>query len=249
MKTILITLIAMVLLASCKTQNLMVTSKKDTHYQHQVLDSEFLYCAEYEYRIGKDDKISMSMWGHDDMSVGSLFGIYNSNEVYGKWVMVDASGRITLPKLGDFHIQGMTVTEAKDSLRRLYSKWIVNPVIEVKVLNKEITILGELKTPGKYLVEKDMNSLLDIIARAGDFEPYADKRSVKIIRQSAIGVKMINVDLTKADNYFNRNLLLHPGDLVIVPSKKSKDFEKRISAIIPIASSTTAAAILATTFL
>lgn len=249
MKQLLYLLLPAVLLAGCKTQNLVVEDRDTERFQHRVMDSAFLYCADYEYRIAKDDKISMSIWGHDNLSIGSLFGIYNSNEVYGKWVMVDARGYITLPKLGEFRIQGMSVTEAKDSLRRLYARWIVNPVIEVKVLNKEITILGELRNPGKYNVERDMNSLFDLIARAGDFEMYADRRRVKIIRQRGTVVRMINVDLTHADNYLNRNIQLVPGDLVVVPSKKSKDFEKRISAIIPIASSTTAAAIMIGTLL
>ncbi len=232
------------LLSACKTQNLMVQDKADTRYQHKQPDTAFVFNEHYQYRVHKDDKISMSIWGHDELSVGSLFGIYNSNEVYGKWVMVDDRGEITLPKIGQFHIQGMTLIEAKDSLRKLYGRWLVNPVIELKTLNKEITILGELKNPGKYVMERDMNSLFDVIAKAGDFEMYANKKAIKIIRQEGAGVRMVNVDLTRSDNYLNRNILLFPGDLVVVPSKKSKDFEKRIAAIIPIASSTTAAAIL-----
>jgi polysaccharide biosynthesis/export protein len=249
MKTTVFLVLPIFFLFSCKTQNLAVERKSETRFQHQVVDSAFLYCADYEYRVCKDDKVSMSIWGHDDLSIGSLFGIYNSNEVYGKWVMVDNRGNITLPKAGEFHIQGMSLTEAKDSLKKIYKKWLVNPVIEVKVLNKEITILGELKNPGKYTVEKDMNSLFDMIARAGDFEMYANKKAVKIIRQLGTEVKMINVDITHADNFLNRNIQLLPGDLVVVPSKKSKDFEKRISAIIPIASSTTAVGILLKSFL
>lgn len=249
MKYIAYFLLYITALSSCKTHNLLVEKKGESRFQHQKPDSAFLYDESYEYRIVKDDKISMSVWGHDDLSIGSLFGIYNSNEVYGKWVMVDNKGQITLPKVGYFHIQGLTVMQAKDSLQKVYAKWLVNPVIEVKVLNKEITILGELKNPGKYLVEKDMTSLFDIIARAGDFEPYANKKTIKVVRQFGKEVKMINVDITKADNYLNRNIQLHPGDVVVVPSKKSKDFEKRISTIIPLASSATAAAIVIGTIL
>jgi polysaccharide biosynthesis/export protein len=236
-------------LLSCKTQNLLEQPKEEAQFQHKKVDSAFLYDEHYEYQICKDDKVSMSIWDHDNMSIGSLFGIYNSNEVYGKWVMVDAQGNITVPKVGKFHIKDLTVIQAKDSLTKIFSKWIINPVIELKVLNKEITILGELKTPGKYVVERDMNSLLDIIARAGDFEMYANKKSIKIIRQKGNEVRMINVDLTASNNYFNRNLQVHPGDLIVVPSKKSKDFERRISAIIPIATSVTAATLLVTTLL
>lgn len=237
------------LFVSCKTQNIAVQKKKDTRFQHIVADSAFLFDEHYEYHIRKDDKISVSFWGHDDLSVGSVYGIYNSNEVYGKWLMVDARGNITLPRIGNFQVLGKSVTETEDTLSAIFKKWIVNPVIEVKVLNKEITILGELRNPGKYVVEKDNNTLLDLVSMAGGYEFYANLQSVKIIRQQGTQVKMVNVDLTRAEDFLKRNIQLHPGDLVVVPSKKNKEFDKRIATIIPLASSTTAAAVVIGTFL
>ena len=244
MKSLLYILLLVVVLSSCKTQNIMEERKEDVRYQHVYSDSVFMYKPDYEYRIRKDDKITMSIWDHDDLSIGSLYGIYNSNEVYGKWVLVDANGQVTLPRIGNFSIGGMTVIEAKDSLAKLYGKWIVNPIIEVKVINKEINVLGEVKTPGKFVVDKDNNTIFDIVARAGDFDFYANKKCVKIIRQDGASVKMINVDLTHADNYLNRNIQVLPGDMVIVPSKKNKEFDKRISTIIPIVSSISALALM-----
>lgn len=229
---------------SCRTQNLFVQAKSEEQFQHLKADSAFLFDEHYEYRIRKDDKVSISFWGHDDLSVGSVYGIYNSNEVYGKWLLVDARGQITLPRLGNYRVQDLSVIDLEDSLRQAYGRWILDPVIEVKVLNKEITILGELRNPGKYVVEKDNNTLTDLIALAGGYEFYANLRSIKIIRQEGAGVKMVNVDLTAGSLYLQRNIQLHPGDLVVIPSKKIKDFDKRISTIIPLASSATAAAVL-----
>lgn len=244
---ILLTLTAA--LFSCKTQNLLQEKKKDMQFQHIKPDSSFLFNDRYEYKIRKDDKISISFWGNDDLSVGSIYGIYNSNEVYGKWLLVDARGNITMPRIGNFHVENMTVMQAEDSLVNIFKKWVLNPVIEVKVLNKEIVILGELRNPGKYTVEKDNNTLLDIVAMAGGYDFYANLKSIKVIRQEGDSVKMVNVNLTASTDYLKRNVMLHPGDLVIVPSKKNKEFDKRISTIIPLASSATAVAILAGTFL
>lgn len=246
----LITLLVLVTgLFSCKTQNLFVESKETARFQHVMPDSAFLYNGNYEYRIRRDDKISVSFWGHDDLSVGSVYGIYNSNEVYGKWLLVDIGGNVTLPRLGNFHLEGMTIIEAENALMRIYAKWIRDPVIEIKVLNKEITIIGELRNPGKYTVEKDNNSLIDVVSLAGGYDFYANLKQIKIIRQVRDSVKMMNVDLTNADAYLLRNIQIFPGDLVVVPSKKNKEFDKRISTIIPLASSTTAAAILLGTIL
>lgn len=68
-----VTLILMVMIAiafcSCSTQNLFHKSsiQKDA--------STFKNNPDYQYTIRKDDKISLSIWDHDDMSIGSVFGI------------------------------------------------------------------------------------------------------------------------------------------------------------------------------
>ncbi len=233
-------LLGSVLLCSCSTQNLFRKSAiaGDT--------AAFAARPDYQYVIRKDDKINLSIWDHEDMSVGSVYGIYNSNEVYGKWLIVDAAGAITLPKLGAVSVAGKTVTEAEAALREQYKKWIVNPIIDLKVLNKEVTVLGELRSPGKYTLERDNNYLLDVIARAGDFDTYANKKKVRVVRKDAAGApRMIAVDLTRSDSYFTQNVQLQPGDIIYVPARSGKGFEKRAGAtLVPIATTVTAIVLL-----
>jgi polysaccharide biosynthesis/export protein len=235
------------MLASCKTQNLLV-QKNGTNPKHAALDSTFFYNPGYEHVIRKDDKVSISVWGQDELSVGSVYGIYNSNEVYGKWLLVDQRGNIELPKFGSFKAEGFTIPQMKDSLRNIYQKWIVNPVVDVKILNKEITVLGEVRNPTVVPVDKDRNTLLEMISKTGGFEFYANLKYVKVLRQEGEHVRVANIDLTHGGNYLAKNIQLHPGDIVIVPSKRYKTFDKRISTIIPFTSTVTAAAILMGTF-
>ena len=232
---------------SCKTQNLLV-EKRAKQEGVNVLDSTFSYDPAYEHSIRKDDKLSISVWGQDELSVGSVYGIYNSNEVYGKWLLVDQRGNIELPKFGSFHVEGYTLPELKDSLRNIYQRWILTPVVDVKVLNKEITILGEVRNPTVIHVDKDRNSLLEMISKTGGFEFYANLRHVKVLRQQGEHVHVADIDLTHSGNYLAKNIQLHPGDIVIVPSKRYKTFDKRISTIIPFTSTITAAAILMSAF-
>lgn len=241
MKTVFYILLLTVF-ASCKTQNLFVENSKKT--DRAVSDSCFHYDPEYQYTIRQDDKLSISVWGQDEVSVGSVYGIYNSNEVYGKWLLVDIDGNIEMPKIGRFHAQGKTVIELRDTLRVLLSKWIVSPVVDVKVLNKEITVLGEIKNPGVIKVDKDRNNLMELIGHSGGFEFYADLKRVKVLRQEGVNVRVTNINLTKDGNFETKNVQLHPGDVVIVPSKKHKAFDKRIATIIPFTTAISAAAIL-----
>ncbi len=225
--------------SSCGTGNLLHKNRiaKDT--------TAFRRNADYQYRIKRDDKISLGIWDHDDMGVGSVYGIYNSNEVYGKWLLVDAKGNIPAPQLGTFHIDGLTVMEAEDTLLKLYKKYIVNPILDLKVLNKDVTILGELKTPGKYPMEKDYNTIFDVVSKAGDFDFYADKKHIKVIRNSTTIPTKIDINLCKVDAHFSQNIQIYPGDIIYVPSKKSKSWEKRYgSIIIPITTIISSAVLL-----
>ena len=232
------------LLASCKTQNIFLETKEHKIDSELALKETFYYDSSYQHIIRKDDKINISVWGQDEYSVGSAYGIYNSNEVYGKWLLVDANGNIEVPKIGTTNIEGMTVIELKNRLKERFIQWIKNPIVDVKVLNKEITVLGEVRNPGIIKVDKDNNSLLELIARTGGFDSYANLKYLKVLRQEGVDVRVVNIDITESGNFLEKNIQLHPGDIVIVPSKSYKEFDKRISNIIPMTSTVSAAAIV-----
>jgi polysaccharide biosynthesis/export protein len=234
----------LVFLFSCKTNNLFTEPVPERRSGAAELDSAFLFNAAYQYQIRKDDKISISVWGQDELSVGSVYGIYNSNEVYGKWLLVDANGSIEIPKIGTTRVEHLTIPELKELLKMQFAKWVVNPIVDVKVLNKEITILGEVRDPQVIQVDKDRNSLLEMVTRSGGFDFYANLKHIKVLRQQGPHVHVANINLTKSGDYFAQNIQLYPGDIVIVPSKKNKDFDKRVSTIIPFTTTITAAAIL-----
>lgn len=238
MKKLAALLVIALFFCSCKTQNLLVSKAETNDNQY------FEYDSNYQYKIRKDDKISISVWGEDNLSVGSVYGIYNSNEVYGKWLMVDINGTIEMPKIGTINILDKTIPQVKEMLKTALKKWLINPIVDVKVLNKEIIVLGEVRNPNTVAIDKDHVSLLEMISKTGGFEFYANLKSVKILRQEGENVKVTNLDLTVGNNILNTNIQLHPGDIVIVPSKKNKDFDKRIATIIPLTTTISAAAII-----
>ena len=238
----------LLLFASCSTQNYLMESDKEKKALLSQLDTAFFYNPQYQYQLRVDDKINISVWGQEDLSVGSVYSIYNSNEVYGKWLLVDMEGNIEIPKVGTTNVKGMTIIEIKKMLKSKFGEWVVNPIVDVKVLNKEITILGEVRNPGVLQVDKDRNTLLEIIAKSGGIEDYADLGFVKVLRQEGEHVRVAGINLTKSGDFAQKNIQLHPGDVVIVPSKGHKEFDRRVSTIIPFTTTITAAAILMGTF-
>jgi polysaccharide biosynthesis/export protein len=249
MKNTLVIVIIAILLQSCAgTQNLMGEKNSVMNQKIQILDSAFLYNPNYQYKIKRDDKVNLSVWGQDELSVGSTYGIYNSNEVYGKYLMVDANGNIEVPKYGTMKIDGLTTIELKDSLKSIFSQWIVRPVVDIKILNKDITVMGEVENPGVYDVDKDFNNLFELLARSGGFKDYANLKYIKVFRQEGADVRVATINLKEYGEYFAQNIQLIPGDIVVIPTKKYKEFDTRISVMIPFTSAITSAAIFKSAF-
>lgn len=228
-------------MSSCKTTNLF--SEQKPVRQGDTLDSIIWPRTSQSYKIRKDDKLTISVWGQDDISVGSTYGIYNSNEVYGKWLMVDADGNVEIPKIGTFHVENKTIIQLKDTLKSIYQEWIKVPVVDVKILNREIAVMGEVRDPQVITVDKEKNTLLEMISRCKGLEFYSNPACVKVFRQVGDHVHVANIDLTRSGPVADANINLYPGDVVVIPSKKYKEFDKRVSTIIPFTTALTSAAI------
>ena len=113
--TLLYLVLTCLFFTSCKTKNLFHTSNNID--VNTIIYSDSIFIPE---KIKADDKISVSIWNHDDMSVGSVFSIYNSNESFGKWVLVNHEGYVSLPKIGSIKLAGLSCDEAKVILIEKY---------------------------------------------------------------------------------------------------------------------------------
>lgn len=190
----------------------------------------------YEHIIQPDDKITLSIWGHDELGVGSSFSVYSSTLESGKYIVVDQQGKVSLPLVGDIELKGLTAREANLFLNKLYSKYVRNPIIYLRVLNHAITLLGEVNSPGNYSLVKQKTDLLEILGEAGGFTKYANKSAIKILRfHPEDEVEEIFIDLTDIETIYQSSLILRDRDVVYVPERKLKTTEQIIgSTLVPV---------------
>jgi len=224
-------------LSSCSQSSLL---HKDMSIKKSIYDLP----ESSVYTLESDDKISLSIWDHDNLSIGSVFGIYNSNEVYGKWVMMNQEGVVTLPKVGPVQLKGLTIDQAQVVLVEAYSKYILNPIIALKVLNREVSVLGEVKTPGTYLLEKEQHSLLEYLSKAGGLNFYADSRRITLIRDKI----EYQINLNNNKDLALKNLKLVNGDVIHVPTLNGKRLDKKAPVLIPFTSVLTSLVIVFSLF-
>ena len=200
----------------------------------------------FNYRIQRGDKLALSVRSHPELSVGSIFEIYNANEVYGRWVLVQPDGTADFPEIENLSVVGYTVQQLADSIAKHHAAIIRSPEVVVKVMNLEATVLGEVKNPGTYLMDKDRVDLLELLAKSGGLNYYAKFSSVEIIRQREDGLRKYEVDLSKFETVEKEKIWIYPHDVVYVRARNLMHFEKRIGNAIPIASVLTAIVLIIT---
>lgn len=232
MKTIAILLFSL-FLCSCSSVNLFQSdATKDNNFR--------VLTQQYQHILAPDDKISISVWNHDDLSVGSSFSIYNTHESFGKWILIEKNNTATIPYIGIDTLGGLTLKQAEERIAKKLSKNLQKPIVEIKVLNREITVLGEVKSPGNYIIEKELNTLIEAIGKAEGINYYGNSKEIKIIRNN----KSYVVDLTDMDDFEKNNIYLQAKDIVYIPSKKGKKIDLKAPVIIPFASLITALGII-----
>ena len=132
---------------------------------------------------------------------------------------IDQQGDIALPVLGTIHVAGETVSEARVNIQKmlLEGKILKDPQVDLSILEysaPEVTIIGEVATPGKYplLVPR---KLVDVLAIAGGTTLLAGNE-VQITRGSA-DTEPVFVHFSKATNpKAVEDVLVQPGDTVQV---------------------------------
>jgi polysaccharide biosynthesis/export protein len=163
-----------------------------------------------EYHVGVGDKLEINVFGHDDLS---------------KIVEVRADGSINYPLIGDLEVAGKTVAEVDGEVTRILGKdYLVDPQVSVDVREYQsqwVTIIGEVRTPGKYVLKRNMR-LIDLLAEAGGATKEAGSE-ILITRQTGDGTsRQIVVDrerLLTQDNQDSNPPMRH-GDIVSVSEKQ-----------------------------
>ena len=225
--------------SSCKTPTLF----NDGPIPSEMMQ-EFVLMNPTEPTLSAGDKISVSIWGHDDLSIGSINSPYMTDEETGRWVILDKEGEVNLPKIGRVNLAGYNVKEAGYFLEELYAKHVQNPVVNVRVLNHFVTILGEVNKPGKYKIDNEEVSIIELLGQAEGYTKYAKMEEVQLIREVNGKTLKVPIDFTGMGSLNTGNAILNPDDIVYVPAIKRKGGDEALARAIPIASIATGVALI-----
>ncbi len=136
--------------------------------------------------------------------------------------LVDDRGEIDFPVVGKIKLAGMTRSEAEDKVKELLRPHIVNPGVNLRIMNFKISVLGEVKNPGVQPVNGDRITVFEALSAAGDLTIYGKRNEIMILREEN-GVRTINeVDITSTSFISSPYYYLAHNDVVYVKPNKTK---------------------------
>lgn len=220
--------IGILFLASCSS------SKEIVYFQDIDQMQPKAFAAEYEAIIKKDDKLAIVVSGPDktvtapynltlgEMSTtsGSVSSTNPENATLS--YLVDPQGNIEFPILGTIHVEGMTRNELTEYLTERIGQDVKNPVVYVAFKNYKITVLGEVRTPGTFVMDSEKISILQALGRAGDLTLTAKRDGIILLREVGGRQEHFTIDLRDSEILDSPYFYLQQNDVLYIPPSAAR---------------------------
>ena len=118
---------------------------------------------------------------------------------------VDENGDIQFPILGRIHIAGLSRAEIAELIRSqlVNQDLLKDATVTVDFLDLYFSVMGEVKSPGRFLIDHDKTTLLDALSRAGDLTIYGKRDNVLVMREENGKQMTYRIDLSNASSLYN----------------------------------------------
>ena len=135
--------------------------------------------------------------------------------------IVDKNGEIDFPVIGSIKIVGLTPEETKDLLTEKLQPYLKDPIINIRLRNFTVTVLGQVNRPGTYQVNGEQITVLEAIGLAGDIDIKGKRTNVLVIRDFNGTKVYTRIDLTTKGLLSSPVYYLTQNDVVYVEPNKS----------------------------
>jgi polysaccharide export outer membrane protein len=178
----------------------------DPHGAAAAQESE----AHPDYAIGPEDVLDIAVWNNADIS---------------RTVPVRPDGKISLPLLNDVQAAGLSPAALRAVLAARLADYVSSPIVSVivrEIHSVKVTVIGEVKTPGRYEL-RSRTTVLEVLAMAGGLSQYAARARITVLRRDGEKVRELPYDFEKVMTRTSPkgapqdNFCVQAGDIVVVP--------------------------------
>lgn len=174
-----------------------------------------------EFFVGPHDTLQLEVYGHSDLN---------------KVSRVEEDGTVFFHLVKSVPVAGLTQPQVRDKLVQAYSRYLVDPSLDVTVTmsqRRKVTVLGQVARRGVYPLSQPRVTVLDILAEAGGVTGEGDRTGVLVSRmvEGVREVRAYNLDLMwqPPDPDIRTEIpFIHPGDYVYVVRKSAEEFSDAI---------------------
>ena len=197
--------------------------KSITDYSEEITNAK-----QSEYQINSGDHLYIKVFS-SDTKTSKLFQsdfpeLMNDSYIYLNSYKVDDEGFVNYSFAGKIKVKALTLDQAQETIKNTLSEYFKDINVYMKLVNFNVTILGEVNSPGTYTVDKDQLSIFQALGLAGGITDYGKAQKVTLIRKSPNGSIVKTIDLTDNGILASEYMFLLPDDVVYVAARKSKPF-------------------------
>ena len=232
-KISLIAILGVLVFSSCVPMKKMLLLK-DAQMVNETTSVEYKNERSLDYKIQPGDNLYIKAINiidekssdvlNADGGRGSSNTMSGEASIYFNSFNVNKDGYIDYPLTGMVEVKNLTVEQAKDKLQNELSKYVKETALMVKLASFNLTIIGEVKAPGKYKVYQSEIGIFDALAMAGNVTDFAKNNAVKIVRRTDDGSEIVTVNIGNADILSSPYYYLKPNDIIYVEPMKFKQW-------------------------
>ena len=150
--------------------------------------------------------------------------LMNPTYLYLNSYMVDEEGYINISFIDRMFVKGMTLEEVKKKIQKTLNDYFKETTVTVKLVSFQVSVLGEVNSPGNFTIDKDQINVLQAVSMAGGFKEFGNNRKVTLVRQTIKGSDVYYLDLSSKKILESDYFYLLPNDIIYVQPLKSKSY-------------------------
>ena len=219
-----LTLLALILLQSC-------VSKKEMLYMQDVASYNNTDVTYNNHTLQVDDILKISVGAlipeaaipYNKNSGGNV--VANSIDVMMlDGYLVSQNSTINFPVLGELSVKDKTTKDIENDIKKLLfdGGYLINPSVNVRLLNAKVTILGEVNNPGTFSFTENNISFLQALGLAGDLTINGSREDVVVLRYVDGVQTTARINLTSANFLSGPYQMVKPNDVIVVNPNSAK---------------------------
>ncbi len=207
------------LIFSCTPSKDVVYFQDASQFETLVDDNTFTT----KFKV--DDLVSINV-STLDPEASAPFNLFRGSEEGGIRpeqvnYLVDKNGEIDFPVIGKVKIEGLSPSETRELLREKLKDYLKDPIINIRIRNFTVTVLGSVNRPGTYPINGEQITIMEALGYAGDINIKGRRDNVMVIRDFD-GTKVYNrINLNSKEALKSPVYYLTQNDVVYVEPNKS----------------------------